>query len=96
MPRLWWSESARRVHRAGDGGGSGSWWPAVIACDEFGPREISNQSQTGAMGDDSQNAYGGSYAAGNPYGAVAPSQSPEEVAKELGMTWRSKRVCGRG
>ena len=31
---------------------------------------------TGAMGDDSQNGYGGGYRGGNPYGAVASSQSP--------------------
>ena len=39
-------------------------------------------SATGPMSGDSQNQYGGSYAGGNPYGAVAASQSPEQVAQE--------------
>lgn len=33
--------------------------------------EFSNQAQTRTIGDDSQNQYGGGYARGNPYGAVA-------------------------
>ena len=43
--------------------------------------EFSSSSMTGAMGDDAQNQYGGGYAGGNPYGAVASSQSPEQVAE---------------
>jgi hypothetical protein len=33
------------------------------------------------MGDDSQHNYGGGYAGGDPYGAVASSQSPDQVAE---------------
>lgn len=42
------------------------------------------------MGDDSQNQYGGRYAGSSLYGAVASSQSPEQVAKESRLTRRSK------
>ena len=42
----------------------------------------SNHAQTGAMSDESQNEYGGAYAAGNSYGAVASPQSPGQDAQE--------------
>ena len=51
---------------------------------------------TGAMGNDSQNQYGGGYAGANPYGAVASSQSPEQVS-ESGHTrervWHRSMRC---
>ena len=58
--------------------------------------EFSAQSQTGAMSDDSQDSYGGGDGR-NPAGAVASSQSPEQVAEAADRHSRSsKRGSGRG
>lgn len=48
---------------------------------EFAGLDPNADPNQNGLGQDAQNSYGGGYAGGNPYGAVASSQSPEQVAE---------------